>query len=170
MTRSLHDPASYPSPAHVPSCAGGRKKRRARGDSGSEADLDMDHDMEGAVSGEDPGSGAGPSLHAGQQQLIHYTPNNNGDYSEYFFQQLGSLLSESAPQGQEVVDFATAFDTLQLSSGSSMQHQVRVALLRMGAAAHACMRRHAWVAAWAGGLGGRQRSMHACMAHDVHVH
>jgi len=128
----------------------GRKKRRAARTDGASAavntggdSFDIDLDMLDPDSPElDPLTGMPLGMtddepagaNGGQQQLISYTPNNNGDFSDFFLHQMGAALGASgqanpmatppnvaadgmgpAPSGSDMHDFKDAFEGLQLN-------------------------------------------------------
>jgi len=106
----------------------GRRKRRARGDTAFAGDEDMDMENGTGSSGSpETSQAAQPSQGQPeqQQQLVQYTPNNNGDFTDYFFQHINNVLSTEHPQSLAVTDdnggldtFSDAFDGLQIDSAA----------------------------------------------------
>lgn len=77
----------------------GRKKRRARGESDDNSDNQ---------------SGLDNFAEENHQQLVQYTPNQNGDFTELLLQQLNTLTAS-----QEPPDINSSFDALQLGGNEA---------------------------------------------------
>ncbi len=89
------------------------------------------------------GSDLAAAAAAAAGQVIQYTPNANGDFSDYLLQQLTRSMSGPDPEGD--ADFARAFDNLHVNHAA----QVRACPPAFGCALPA----RAAVHVWDGGVG-----------------